>query len=446
MLQTGVSEVEFTPKVGLPLADARPIAHGVKTPLFTKAVVLSNGECEIAVVTLDLIGLSRKDVKRASVEISKKCGIPEENILAVCSHAHTAPKSVAHLGPKDHWLMSYPDVIIEFVDSVVESIVEAVMDARNKTRPASLGVIKADLPWLTFNRRQHTRNYGAWTYWMGIPKDQIYAPEGPIDPEFGLFVIRGPDHKPLAFMWNFAAHNTFWWGGSDKYSADLAYTVQGDLDKRLGKHVPCLYLPGCGANLMYHDYEINERRWDGQRHFGLEKTTDYIASAIVAIYREACTRSEVEIRSRKVELSFAQRDYQQNWYEDDIAKKLPNWVELTNKDLEYMRKEARPTWESDIMALRIGDTALVGLPGEVFVEFQLAIKMRSPFPHTYTCAFANDYCGYVATRRAFIGGSYEAWPNCYMRIGREGGYFMVDKAVELLYDLCETSSQLRDEE
>jgi len=432
-LKAGMAEIEFTPEPGFPLADAAPTAKGVRTPLYTKAVVLSNGECEIAVVTLDLIGFSRGDVKRAAQEVSKRCGVPVENVLVVCSHTHTAPKSVAYLGSKDHWLMSFPDVILEFVDRVVESIVDAVGEANDNMSDASFGVARADLPWLTFNRRRHTRNYSVWTYWVGIPKNQAYRPEGPIDPEFGLFVIRGADHKPIALMWNFAGHNSFHF--DDMYSADISYTVQAELDRRMGKHTPCLYLPGCGANLNYYDYEIGESRWDGKRHFGLEKATDFIVSTITAIYREACTRPAIEIGSRKVELSFAQRDYQQNWYEDDIAKKLPGWVQLTGKDLEYMRKEARPTWESDIMALRIGDTALVGLPGEVFVEFELAIKRRSPFGNTYVCAYANDYVGYVSTRRAFIGGCYEVWPNCYMRIGKEGGYLMVDKAVELLHDL-----------
>jgi len=433
MLQAGKAEVEFTPEPGLPLADAAPIAKGAQTPLFAKAVVLSNGRDAVAIVTLDLIGFRRGDVKRAAQEVSEACGIPEENLLVVCSHTHTAPKSVLYMGPRDHWLFSFPDEVLKFADKVVDSIVDAVAKAKEDMGPASVGVVKADLPWLSFNRRRRTRNYGSWTYWCGIPKDQAFGVEGPIDPELGLFVVRGADHRPIAFMWNFAGHNSFHFG--DQYHADLAYSVQAALDERLGKHIPCLYLAGCGANLNYHDYEMSELRWDGKRHFGLDKATDYLTSAIIAIYREVCTGSSVELGGRKVELSFAQRDYQQNWYEDDIAKKLPSWVKLTNQDLEYMQKEGKPTYESDIMALRVGDTALVGLPGEVFVEFQLAIKRLSPFPKTYVCAYANDYCGYVSTRRAFIGGCYEAWPNCYMRVGKEGGYLMVDKAVELLYDM-----------
>jgi neutral ceramidase len=434
--QFGVSEIDFTPATGLPLADAAPIAKGIRTPLFAKSIVLSNNECEIAIVTLDLIGLSRRHVKEAASKIRRECGIPEENVLVVCSHTHTAPKSVAYLGPKDHWLMSFPDEILEFInENIVESIVKSVTEASCNMVCGSVGAISADLPWLTFNRRRHTRNYGVWTYWVGIPKNQAYRPEGPIDPELGLLVLRDSSHKPSALLWNFAAHNSFHF--DDMYSADLAYTVQAELDNRVGKHLPCLYLPGCGANLNYYDYEVSESMWDGKRHFGLEKATEHIVSAIIATYREACTKSSVVLKGRKAEVVLAQRDYWQNWYEEDIKRKLPGWIDLTNKDLDYLREKNKPTYETDVMALRIGDVALVGLPGEVFVEFGLHIKQFSPFPQTYVCAYANDYCGYVATRRAFIGGCYEAWPNCYMKVGKEGGYFMVDKVIEILYELCQ---------
>ena len=81
--------------------------------------------------------------------------------------------------------------------------------------------------------------------------------------------------------------------------------------------------------------------------------------------------------------------------------------------------------------------AFVGLPGEMFVEFGIAIKERSPFRHTGVAIYANDYAGYVATREAYHGGSYEVWPALNARVGREGGYLIVDKAVELLHELHE---------
>jgi hypothetical protein len=65
--------------------------------------------------------------------------------------------------------------------------------------------------------------------------------------------------------------------------------------------------------------------------------------------------------------------------------------------------------ETELQVIRIGDLALVALPGEIFVEIGLAIKNRSPFPVTAVVGLANDHIGYVPTRRAFGEGGYETW-------------------------------------
>ncbi len=273
-----------------------------------------------------------------------------------------------------------------------------------------------------------TRNYGMWTEWMGIPQDQAYRPEGPIDADFGLFVIRDARHKPLCMIWNFGGHNCFHLGDRYGFSADLPHTVQEALDERMGEHVPCLYTPGCSGNTFFLN-SWNE--W--------EKATEEVASAIMAIYREANTLPMVKLGARKAELFFAQRDTTRYWWKHDIHTKLPAWDDYGPMEVERFQAELREktTYQSDVQALRLGEAALVGVPGEVFVEFGLMIKERSPFRRTYVAGFANDYAGYVATRRAFMGGSYEVWPTLNARIGREGGYLMVDKAVELLEELYE---------
>jgi hypothetical protein len=263
---------------------------------------------------------------------------------------------------------------------------------------------------------------------MGIPSDQAFGVEGPIDPDFGLFVVRGADYRPMCLLWNLTGHNSFNFG--DRYSADLPYMVQQALDERLGEHIPCLYAPGCSGNTNYFDYQ-NEK--------GLPKACEGVTSAIVAIYREACTLPDVKLGGRKAELFFAQRDFTRYWWKHDIETKLPGWTEYGPVEVERFRAEAEQceTYQSDVTVLRIGHAALVGLGGEMFVEFQMMIKEQSPFEHTYVASYANDYGGYVATRRAFMGGSYEVWPTLNARIGREGGYLMVEKVVELLNELAD---------
>ncbi len=87
----------------------------------------------------------------------------------------------------------------------------------------------------------------------------------------------------------------------------------------------------------------------------------------------------------------------------------------------------------EVQAFRLSDeVAVVGLPGEVFVEFGLAIKQASPFPVTLVIELCQDDVAYVPTRKAFAEGSYETVNS---RIAPGGGEAMTDAAIKLLNEL-----------
>ena len=78
----------------------------------------------------------------------------------------------------------------------------------------------------------------------------------------------------------------------------------------------------------------------------------------------------------------------------------------------------------EVQAFRLSDeVAIVGLPGEVFVEHGLAIKKASPFPVTLVIELCQDDVAYVPTRKAFAEGSYETVNS---RIAPGGGEVMTD--------------------
>src|SRR5207248_10231383 len=129
-------------------------------------------------------------------------------------------------------------------------------------------------------------------------------------------------------------HNSF--NFADLYSGDLAYTVQQSVDSALGYHVPALYAPGCSGDTNYFDYQGRGL----QEHKGLQKATEGVASAIVALYREACTLPEARLGSRKAALYFAQRDVTRHWWKHDMDIKRPSWGEYGPREVERFRVEA----------------------------------------------------------------------------------------------------------
>ena len=78
------------------------------------------------------------------------------------------------------------------------------------------------------------------------------------------------------------------------------------------------------------------------------------------------------------------------------------------------------------------ETAIVTLPGEVFVELGLAIKAASPFKTTLVIELTNDSPAYIPTKKAFAEGSYEIVNS---RIQPGGGEKLVEAAIRLLKEL-----------
>jgi hypothetical protein len=89
-----------------------------------------------------------------------------------------------------------------------------------------------------------------------------------------------------------------------------------------------------------------------------------------------------------------------------------------------------------ISAIAVGEVALVGLPGELFVELALDIKARSPFAYTFVSELCNDVIGYVPTRKAYDEGGYEATSTPLVP---GTGEQMVEGALALLDDFLSSS-------
>jgi hypothetical protein len=275
------------------------------------------------------------------------------------------------------------------------------------------------LPHLVYNHRLMTRNMKAITAWMGVPENEILAPEGPIDPEFSALVVRDGKGFPICFLWNFAADNRFLL--DDQMSAGLPYFVQQELDRRLDRHVPSLYLTGCGGNVSYTR--------------GLEKTVEAVASAVMAVQLETPCDPMVKLDCVKERMVLPVRDYTQFWSQADVELKCPQALDAYAQELEHLRRESAHAVEASVQVFRLGRFALVGLPGMGFVEFALAVKEKSPALTTLAVANTGGYLGYVITRSAFEHEGFETWPARSAEVGPGGGEFMVERVTGLLGEL-----------
>jgi len=123
-MQGGLAKVDITPQVGVDLtgysARLEP-STGIHDRLFCRALVLSDGVTEAALVECDTLGFGLEYTRQVKRLIEEQVAIPAANVMVAATHTHSGPASVflRHCGelPLD-WLAEFPGKTVEAVRQV----------------------------------------------------------------------------------------------------------------------------------------------------------------------------------------------------------------------------------------------------------------------------------------------------------------------------------------
>src|SRR5689334_882485 len=96
-LRAGAARVEITPPIGIDLtgylARQNP-SDSVRDPLFVRALVLDDGDSQVALVSCDLLGFDRDLVDEIRDRIAAATRIPAPNVMLACTHTHGGPATI----------------------------------------------------------------------------------------------------------------------------------------------------------------------------------------------------------------------------------------------------------------------------------------------------------------------------------------------------------------
>ena len=96
--------------------------------------------------------------------------------------------------------------------------------------------------------------------------------------------------------------------------------------------------------------------------------------------------------------------------------------------------------ETEVTAISLGEIAIVGLPGEVFVEYGLRIKKEAKFKQVFITQLCNDYVGYIPSKEAFKQSTgYEQRLARSSKLTPDAGNIITQTALELLTSLIPSS-------
>jgi hypothetical protein len=438
------------------------LATGVKDPLKAKAIVLRQGDVQAALVFCDIIGvplgLSTDACRLAELETD----IPAGNILIAATHSHTGPLYFGAMRNRLHdeaVARQGRDLTesVDYADVLKKKIVAAVTEAQAALGPVTLRSGIAHQEGLSFNRRFFMKD-GPVRFNPGVLNPNIVKPCGPIDPDVGIVLLSDvKTAQPMASLTVFALHlDTV---GGTQYSADYPFFLEESLRRELGEQFVSLFGVGTCGDINH----IDVTRREGLKTQEIGETLAETVKAKLAELRPANSPS-LAVRTEVVPAPL------QKYSKEEVAWAMKAIEKVASGELPFLdrvkaykimalqlstrgksaaqeglqtsargaQKSGRKIQKEDTLPMVVQvfrldqDTAIVALPGEVFVDLGLAIKKASPFATTLVIELAHDAPGYIPTRKAFAEGSYETVNS---RIEPGGGEIMMETAVRLLKQL-----------
>ncbi len=431
-LRVGAYRSPITPQLGCHIAGyfQDRLAQDIADDLYAKTVVFENEETALAFCVLDLIVASKEDLQIAKSRAQQLTGIPQENIFISCTHTHFGPSPLGHFNvPREAGYMEW--AMIRVGDSVKL--------AQNRLRLAEIASASGQCPEETHNRRWHMKD-GTVRMNPGYQNPDMLRPAGPTDPEVGVLVARDAEDKsPLAVIANYALHYV---GGpyAESISADYFGYFERALCRMAGANFVAIMANGCCGDINNCDFtqpppEYPYPFYQAERVGNRVAAAAYYAWLGIRSYEAAPKLSVVteEVLFTRREPSAEELAAAQALRASKHDPTDAEWIYAGEMLAVHQEPLQRLT---PIMAMRIGDVGLVGLPGEIFVEYGLQIKQRSPFTRTFTIELANDYVGYCPTDRALEEGSYETRLARTAKAAPGTERLFVDTAVRLLEKLA----------
>jgi len=437
-LTAGLAVIDITPPVPYRMSGYfnERLSTGTSNPLHAKAIVLRQGKERAALVFCDIIGLSLDVSSRVRRQVAEQTGIPAGNILIAATHSHTGPLYFGALRKYLHNMAvaeqgSDPYEKVDYSSELAAKIVRVITQADAAAKPIRLKAGAAEQQGLSFNRRFHMKD-GTVRFNPGVLNPDIVRPAGPIDPGVGIvFFSDSESGGAAAALVNFTLHlDTV---GGTKYAADYPFYLEQSLREKYGDEFVLLFGTGACGDINHIDVTKRERL-----------KTDFIGNTLAQTVKAKAGSLEIvgepalAVRSEVVEVPLQRYGPQKvAWARESIKKVGTRELSFLEQVEAYkiLALEMRPggTIGLEVQVFRLSsDVAVVGLPGEVFVDLGLAIKRASPFATTLVIELCQDAPGYIPTKKAFAEGSYETVNS---RIAPGGGEIMVDAAVRLLKEL-----------
>ncbi|HLJ13837.1 MAG TPA: neutral/alkaline non-lysosomal ceramidase N-terminal domain-containing protein [Bryobacteraceae bacterium] len=377
------------------------VSQGVLDPLHAKVLVLEGKDSAVALVTMDLVSnLPAAQLDRIRELVKSSTNI--EDVIFNVSHTHSGPLVVENPPP---WQLQ-----------AANDIAAGIGRAWRARRPARIGIGTGSV------RIGHNRLYDmSEGHGKMLWRDETRIPTSPVDPTVMVLRVDSKDGAPLAVVVNYACHAVTLGPENLQYSADYP----GEMARTVEKAYPgavCLFVQG-GAGDINPYYDKTPLIQDAV--FVMRETGRTLAREAIRTLAAITTHdvSDTELRIAREPLQFKAR------YSHDKVLAGLDLQKMSLSGRMHIEAATRGPYTGPVTTLLLGhEFAFVGVPCEIFVDFQMELRERvRDFPIVFG-GYTNGNLGYVPTIRAAVDGGYGASQiGSYIEVG--AGNRMIDAAV-----------------
>lgn len=410
--------------------EAEPVfAQGYEGEFRTTALVIE-AETRLAIISVDALIVPFPTIQAARQRIAQETAIAEENVVICATHTHSGPPTLDFFGSTPHK---------EYLRRIEEGCVAAVREACawlegpervwTETQAELLFGLSQEA---TMGRNSRLLLQDGQIGWYGYAQEDVVRPTGPYDPDIPVLAFRRAEGHWAALMFSHNVHNI---GGikPDIYSPAFSGLARQELEKRY--QTTALFVPGAFGSTHHLTYE------------GSGLPIPEVVGRLVAAVEEGLQKAKPclfgPVRLIQRPFSYQIREFEEAQAEEAVRRYveryLPQqadyWLQIFRHERAEMAPVQGETRQTTLTAIRLGDVAFVGIPGELFARLSLQLRERSPFRHTFVIGLANEEIGYIPDRQAYADGGYQTWPGWQCRVAPGTGEAMIEQALEMLEEL-----------
>ncbi|HID77071.1 MAG TPA: hypothetical protein EYP56_13885 [Planctomycetaceae bacterium] len=400
-LRVATFSCDATPPVGgHPLIWVVPVKE-VETPLWAKGIVIEDGSRRYVLCAMDWCGLCNSSYELFCRKMAAAVGTDAANVSLHCVHQHTAPYTD---GDAQRILDQTPDppryVDFDFLEKLSDGLAQAAAGAVDRLEPFNqVGTGQAKVERVASSRRLLMPD-GRLVGRMSSCKDpEIRAlPEGRIDPYLRTITL-ARDGRPLVRLHFYATHPQTYYG-DPRASSDMPGFARERLEKEEGAFQ--LYFTGCAGDVAMGKYN------DGSPQ-ARDELTERLYEAMRAAAASTQYRPVLDVSWRHVDITLPVRDDPGRPLEKSraVASDPKGNVVQRIRAATHLAFAARADRPLPLNLLELDGAAILMLPGECMVEYQLFAASLRPDRFVAVAAYSDLGPGYICTEESFEEGGYE---------------------------------------